>query len=94
MSPRDSDDVVLPPHDLGSSARHSWFGRFKADPKEEATDQQKKLDAEDFLFRSGLVADADRTLFEEFDVLCDGPGRPVGYGTPGYKQKLNEWLVV
>jgi hypothetical protein len=80
-------------HHLSDKFMHGQLGRSGSDLEQEAADRQRELEAAEFLFRSGLIADSDRALFEEFAAICDGPGRPVEDGTPESRKKLSEWLA-
>src|SRR3954468_4785254 len=78
-------------HSISGKFRHVQLGRSGSNLEQEAADRQRKLEAAEFLFRSGLIADSDRALFEEFAAICDSPGRPVEDGTPESRKKLSEW---
>ncbi len=89
MSPRDNADqssqVLIPPADASDPASQVPAAQAAEPPDLEQA-------ASDFLFRSKLIADADHTLFEEYDALCDGPGRPTDQAAPDYQQRLDDWL--
>ena len=51
-----------------------------------------RISASDALLKSGLIVDADRALYEEYEALCDGPECPGSDGSPASPKEVNDWL--